>query len=184
MLSPIEQRISAMISPAMEGMGYALVRVKASGDERSNTLQIMAEKADGNNLSLDDCQALNGIISRVLDVEDPIKEAYRLEISSPGIDRPLVRPRDFTRYTGQVVKLELHSPLTYGAGEGRKRFRGVIVACDEATNMLQLQQEGIAEVVEMPLAMLDTAKLVLTDALIAFSKAQAAQQNSQQPTEV
>src|SRR3954453_5209334 len=110
-------RVSAVAGPVLEGMGYRLVRIRVSG-EAGCTVQIMAERPDGTML-IDDCEAGSRALSPVLDVADPIERAYRLEISSPGIDRPLVRRSDFERHAGHLVKIEMAV-----AHQGRKRFRG------------------------------------------------------------
>lgn len=168
----MEQRIENILSQPVEQMGYALIRVRFNGGNRGDAvLQVMAEPEQGGSLSLGDCQKLHDTINRLLDVEDPIKDAYRLEISSPGIDRPLTRFKDFVRYTTHTVKLEVSAPI-----EGRKRFKGEILACDEASERITLKQEGVATPVELPFSAIESARLVLTDALIAFSKAQ---QNNQ-----
>src|SRR2546427_12295338 len=110
-------RVSAIAGPVLQGMGYRLVRIKISG-EAGCTVQIMAERPDGT-MQIEDCEAISRALSPVLDVADPIDRAYRLEISSPGIDRPLVRRSDFERYAGHLVKIEMAV-----AHQGRKRFRG------------------------------------------------------------
>src|SRR6202795_528725 len=112
-------RVSAVAGPVLQGMGYRLVRIKISG-EAGCTVQIMAERPDGS-MQIEDCEAISRALSPVLDVADPIDRAYRLEISSPGIDRPLVRRSDFERFTGHLVKVEMAV-----AHEGRKRFRGIL----------------------------------------------------------
>src|SRR5215470_7096615 len=115
----VAARVSAIAAPVLQGMGYRLVRIRISG-EAGCTVQIMAERPDGS-MQIEDCEAISRALSPVLDVADPIERAYRLEISSPGIDRPLVRRSDFERYTGHLVKIEMAV-----AHEGRKRFRGII----------------------------------------------------------
>jgi ribosome maturation factor RimP len=122
----VEPGVAARVSrpvqaPVLQGMGYRLVRIKISG-EFGCTVQIMAERPDGTML-IDDCEAISKALSPVLDVADPIEKAYRLEISSPGIDRPLVRRSDFERYAGHLVKIEMAV-----AHQGRKRFRGLLAA--------------------------------------------------------
>src|SRR5438128_6306348 len=112
-------RVSAIAGPVLQGMGYRLVRIKISGEDGC-TVQIMAERPDGT-MQIEDCEAISRALSPVLDVADPIERAYRLEISSPGIDRPLVRRSDFARYAGHLVKIEMAV-----AHQGRKRFRGVL----------------------------------------------------------
>src|SRR3979409_2243279 len=116
-------RVSAVAGPVLQGMGYRLVRIKISG-EFGCTVQIMAERPDGTML-IDDCEAISRALSPVLDVADPIERAYRLEISSPGIDRPLVRRSDFERYVGHLVKIEMAV-----AHQGRKRFRGTLAGVE------------------------------------------------------
>ena len=113
----VAARVSAVAGPVLQGMGYRLVRIKISG-EFGCTVQIMAERPDGTML-IEDCEAISRALSPVLDVADPIEKAYRLEISSPGIDRPLVRRSDFERYAGHLVKIDMAV-----AHQGRKRFRG------------------------------------------------------------
>lgn len=157
-------RVAAVAEPVLGGMGYRLVRVRVTG-EAGCTVQIMAERPDGTML-IDDCEAVSRALSPVMDVEDPIERAYRLEISSPGIDRPLVRRSDFERAKGHLVKIEMAV-----MHEGRKRFKGAIegvegdavrIARDDAKadeeKSVLLRMEDIAE-----------ARLVLTDALVAES---------------
>src|ERR1700742_71993 len=112
-------RVSAVAAPVLHGMGYRLVRIKISG-EAGCTVQIMAERPDGS-MQIEDCEAISRALSPVLDIADPIERAYRLEISSPGIDRPLVRRSDFERFVGHLVKIEMAVPH-----QGRKRFRGTL----------------------------------------------------------
>src|SRR5258708_14982429 len=116
-------RVSAIAGPVLQGMGYRLVRIKISG-ESGCTVQIMAERPDGS-MQIEDCEAISKALSPVLDVADPIDRAYRLEISSPGIDRPLVRRSDFERYAGHLVKIEMAV-----AHDGRKRFRGTLAGVE------------------------------------------------------
>src|SRR6478736_5963181 len=119
----VAARVSAVAGPVLQGMRYRLVRIKISG-ETGCTVQIMAERPDGS-MQIEDCEAISRALSPVLDVADPIDRAYRLEISSPGIDRPLVRRSDFERYAGHLVKVEMAV-----AHQGRKRFRGKIAAVE------------------------------------------------------
>src|SRR5438270_4568113 len=116
-------RVAAVAAPVLQGMGYRLVRIKISG-EAGCTVQVMAERPDGTML-IDDCEAVSRALSPVLDIADPIERAYRLEISSPGIDRPLVRRSDFERYAGYLVKIEMAL-----AHQGRKRFRGTLAGVE------------------------------------------------------
>src|ERR1700745_3632211 len=119
----VAARVSAVASPVLQGMGYRLVRIRVSG-EAGCTVQIMAERPDGS-MQIEDCEAISRALSPVLDIADPIERAYRLEISSPGIDRPLVRRSDFERHLGHLVKIEMAV-----AHEGRKRFRGKVAGVE------------------------------------------------------
>jgi ribosome maturation factor RimP len=145
-------------------MGYRLVRIRISG-EAGCTVQIMAERPDGS-MQIEDCEAISRALSPVLDVADPIERAYRLEISSPGIDRPLVRRSDFERYTGHLVKVDMAV-----AHEGRKRFRGKIASVEGDAIRLIRDDFKVGDDVEVLLVMEDIgeARLVLTDELIAQS---------------
>ncbi len=157
----LEARISAIIEPVANDLGYALVRVKVT-QENGCTLQIMAEDENGR-FAITDCEALSKDLSPVLDVEDPIEREYHLEVSSPGIDRPLVRARDFAAYLGHEAKIELGDMIN-----GRKRFRGVIKAVDDEAVTITLP-DAPAETDpdhRLPLASLAEAKLVMTDALM------------------
>ncbi|MDR3440429.1 ribosome maturation factor RimP [Telmatospirillum sp.] len=154
----LEERISALVAPSLDAMGYELVRVLLQG--RTNlTLQIMAERCDRQPMTVDDCAEISRSISAVLDVEDPITGAYTLEVSSPGIDRPLTRPQDFDRFAGFEAKIETKEPV-----EERKRFRGQVLGLNE-----QGQVRLVVEAHEIVVAQanIKSAKLVLTDALIA-----------------
>jgi ribosome maturation factor RimP len=157
----IEARIAHIVEPVIDGLGYRLVRVKLSATNGA-TLQIMAEKPDGT-MTVADCERLSHDLSPVLDVEDPIDRAYHLEVSSPGIDRPLVRRSDFAHAVGQSIKLELAHPLN-----GRKRFKGLVAGIDN--HHLRLTVDGQAGAppteVSLPLADIGEAKLMLNDALV------------------
>jgi len=148
-------RVSAVAGPVLQGMGYRLVRIKISG-EAGCTVQIMAERPDGS-MQIEDCEAISKALSPVLDVADPIDKAYRLEISSPGIDRPLVRRSDFERYAGYLVKIEMAV-----AHQGRKRFRGRLEGLDGNDVIITAQNQRI----QFPFRSVMEAKLVLTDKLI------------------
>lgn len=156
-------RIAHVVEPAIEQLGFRLVRVRVSG-LNGCTVQIMAERPDGS-MSVGDCEAVSRGISALLEVEDPVPGAYHLEVSSPGIDRPLVRVSDFARWLGHEAKVEMAVPV-----EGRKRFRGVIHSVDEAgmAAILRRLDAPIGEDpdVTIPLRDLGEAKLVLTDAVI------------------
>ena len=157
----VEARVAAIIEPALIDLGYRLVRVRMSG-LNGVTLQIFAEKADGT-MSVEDCEAASNVISPLLDVDDPIGKAYSLEMSSPGMDRILVRRSDFVRWSGFEAKLELSVPLL-----GRKRFRGWLTGVKDdkgGMRLLQALEDGTKEI-EFPLDTVSEARLVLNEALI------------------
>jgi ribosome maturation factor RimP len=157
-------RVSAVAAPVLQGMGYRLVRIKISG-AAGCTVQVMAERPDGT-MQIEDCEAISRALSPVLDIADPIDRAYRLEISSPGIDRPLVRRSDFERFTGHLVKIEMAV-----AHEGRKRFRGALDGVEGGAVRLQRDDVKARDEATVLLVMEDIAeaRLVLTDELIAES---------------
>lgn len=157
-------RVAAIAEPVIEGLGYRLVRVKISG-QNGCTVQIMAERPDGT-MTVEGCEAISRALSPVLDVEDPIDRAYRLEISSPGIDRPLVRRSDFDRSAGHLVKIEMAVMVA-----GRKRFRGVILGSEGDAARIRRDDAAEGENPEVALAIDDMAdaRLVITDALVAES---------------
>jgi ribosome maturation factor RimP len=157
-------RVSAVAGPVLQGMGYRLVRIKVSG-EQGCTVQIMAERPDGTML-IEDCEAISKALSPVLDIADPIQSAYRLEISSPGIDRPLVRRSDFERHAGHLVNIEMAAPH-----QGRKRFRGILGGIEGDSVRLHRDDIRTGEDADVMLVMEDIAdaRLVLTDELIAES---------------
>src|SRR5581483_4565865 len=157
----LSQTVERIVTPTVEGMGYELVRLTVSGGQRK-TLQVMAEPKDGRNMSLDDCSHLSRAISAVLDVEDPIEGAYSLEVSSPGIDRPLVRAKDYERFAGFEAKLETRAPI-----DGRKRFKGRLRGLEGAQVKIEVEGAELA----LPLEEIEKAKLVLTDDLIAAHQA-------------
>ncbi|HKS20520.1 MAG TPA: ribosome maturation factor RimP [Bradyrhizobium sp.] len=160
----VAARVSAVAGPVLQGMGYRLVRIKISG-EAGCTVQIMAERPDGTML-IEDCEAVSRALSPVLDVADPIDRAYRLEISSPGIDRPLVRRSDFERHAGHLVKIEMAV-----AHQGRKRFRGMLAGVEGDAVRIHRDDTPKGEDADVLLVMEDIAdaRLVLTDELIAES---------------
>jgi ribosome maturation factor RimP len=168
--TPVEARIAAIVEPIAESLGYDLVRVRVT-QENGCTLQIMCEDANGR-FTITDCEALNADLSPVLDLEDPIDREYHLEISSPGVDRPLVRARDFAIWAGHEAKVELADLV-----DGRKRFRGEIVGADNETFSISLPDapKGEDPVHRLPLSALADAKLLMTDKLLdAARKMQAA----------
>lgn len=151
----LEARVAHIVEPVVEGLGYRLVRVKISA-LNGMTVQIMAEKPDGT-MDVEGCEAVSRDVSPTLDVEDPIDGAYNLEVSSPGIDRPLVRRSDFERWTGNEAKVELARAL-----DGRKRFKGLLAGLDD--DKVAIDVDGT--VIRLPIADIGEARLVLTDALI------------------
>jgi len=155
-------RVATIVEPVIEQLGYRLVRVRVSSAEGC-TVQVMAERPDGT-MSVEDCEAVSRALSPVLDVADPIERAYRLEISSPGIDRPLVRKSDFERYTGHVAKIETSMPI-----QGRKRFRGVLAGTEGETARIRRDDaaEGEETEIMIPIEEMSEAKLVLTDELVS-----------------
>jgi ribosome maturation factor RimP len=160
----VAARVAAVAEPVLAGIGYRLVRVRVSGLDGC-TVQIMAERADGT-MTIDDCETVSRALSPVLDVADPIDRAYRLEVSSPGMDRPLVRRSDFERHAGHRLKVELAV-----AREGRRRFRGVLLGVIGDAARIRRDDAGPGEAAEvlLPIEDMSEAKLVLTDALIAES---------------
>ena len=160
----LDARIARIVEPIVEDMGYHLVRVRVSG-HNGTTVQVMAERHDGT-MSVEDCEALSRAIGPVLDVEDPIDRAYHLEVSSPGIDRPLVRRTDFALWAGHLMKLE-----TREAVGGRRRHRGRIVSVGGDGFVLEADSVsyGGEARVAVPFSLVQDARLVLTDELIRDS---------------
>lgn len=150
-----ERTIADLAEPVLEELGFRLVRVKVSGRD-GGTVQIMAERAGGE-MSIEDCAVISRSLSPVLDAYDPMPGHYNLEVSSPGIDRPLVRPSDFALWAGHEAKVELKEPV-----DGRKRFRGVIegIADDEARLRIELEGKTEPVVIGLPFSLIGEAKLV------------------------
>ena len=148
----------AEIELTMTHMGYEIVRVQVLGRERP-TVQVMADRADGTLISIEDCERINDVVSATLDVADIIKSAWTLEISSAGIDRPLTRVKDWNSYAGHQARAEVNIPIN-----GRKRFTGIVLGADQAVARMRLD-DGTD--IALPLSDLRRAKLLLTDALIA-----------------
>ncbi len=159
--TPQDARIAALIAPVTVDMGYELVRVRLTGARRP-TLQVMIDR-DDRPVVVEDCAELSRVLSALLDVEDPIDKEYVLEVSSPGIDRPLTRLKDFARFAGHEAKIELRDAV-----DGRKRFRGALVGADEAARAVSLTLEDGAQFTAAFDDLAD-AKLILTDALIRAS---------------
>jgi len=160
----VAARVAAIAAPVLAGMGYRLVRVRISGT-LGCTVQIMAERPDGS-MGIEDCEAASRALSPVFDVEDLIDREYRLEISSPGIDRPLVRRSDFERHAGQEAKNEMEV-----AQDGRKRFRGILTGVEGEAAKLRRKDTAEGEPVDvlLPIADMADARLVLTDELVRES---------------
>jgi ribosome maturation factor RimP len=154
----LDAKLAAIIAPSIEAMGYELVRVAVMGSRDRPTVQVMADRADGGQIAVEDCEAISHAVGALLDVEDPIAGAWNLEVSSAGIDRPLTRVKDWNRFAGHLARAEAVSPV-----DGRKRFSGIVLGADETHARMRLD-DGTE--VFLPLADLRRAKLVLTDALI------------------
>jgi ribosome maturation factor RimP len=164
---PIDaNEISRIIEPSLEAMGYRLVRLMQTGGLKRPTLQGMAERRDDAPMTVEDCAEISRSVSALLDVADPIAGAYLLEVSSPGIDRPLVRPEDYDRFAGFDARIELDEPV-----DGRKRFKGKLLGREgEAVRLVAESGE-----VRLPLAGIARAQLILTDELIALAQRKPAQ---------
>ncbi|MEA1677622.1 ribosome maturation factor RimP [Nitrospirillum sp. BR 11163] len=152
----VQERIAGIIAPSVEAMGYELVRVSLTGNARP-TLQIMAERVDGAAMTVDDCAEISRAVSALLDVEDPIDVAYTLEVSSPGIDRPLTRPKDFERYAGFEVRVETSQPV-----DDRRRFIGMLKGIEGGKVLVEMPTGPAA----VPFDLILRAKLVMNDALL------------------
>lgn len=157
MAEPIKT-IEQIIEPTVTALGYELVRVVVTG-QHAPVLQVMAERADAKPMTVEDCAEISHALSALLDVEDPIKSRYRLEVSSPGIDRPLTRKRDYERFAGHAARMETAMLI-----DGRRRFKGQIEGLDGETVRLRLEDGSIAAI---PLGAVTRAKLLLTPELIA-----------------
>ncbi len=153
-------RIERLITPTVEALGFTIVRVQLSGRQRPR-LQVMAEREDGGAIRVGDCTGISRAIAAVLEVEDPIAGAYTLEVSSPGIDRPLLRLGDFERFAGFEARVETSRPV-----DGRRRFRGRLIGV--AGQAVRIQVDGAT--VDLPYADIGRAKLLLTDELLAASE--------------
>ena len=173
-------RLAAIVEPVVDQLGYRLVRVKISGLDGC-TVQVMAERPDAS-MRIEDCEAVSRALSPVLDVADPVERAYRLEVSSPGIDRPLVRRSDFDRFAGHVAKIEMAAPV-----DGRKRFRGVLLGSEGEAARIRLDNVAAGQPADvvLPIEDMTEARLVLTDALVAESlkRGKAAAERAARQTE-
>ena len=182
----VAARVATICAPVLLDLGLRVVRVRVSANDGC-TVQVMAERPDGS-MSIEECEAASRALSPVLDAADPIDRAYRLEISSPGLDRPLVRRSDFERHAGQLVKIELEAPH-----QGRRRFRGILLGVEDAGARVRIDEtkDGTAGTSEfvLPFDDMSDAKLVLTDELIAAalrrgkSEARAARRGRARPND-
>lgn len=158
----VAARVAHIVEPVLGDLGYRLVRVKVTA-QNGCTVQIMAERPDGT-MNVEDCEECSKAISPVLDVEDPIERAYYLEMSSPGIDRPLVRMEDFTRWSGHIAKIDMEELIG-----GRKKFRGTLLGLEGESAKLErddVKADAEDRIVLLPVSAMAEARLVLTDALI------------------
>ena len=159
--TPIDQRLAGIITPVIEDLGFELVRLRLQGS-RTATLQIMADRPEGG-INVDDCAVISTAVSAALDVEDPLEDAYHLEVSSPGIDRPLTRLKDFATFEGYDARLE-----TAQAIDGRKRFKGILAGVEGDEVLLNIEEGGEVQTIGLGFDLLSDAKLLLTDELIAL----------------
>ncbi len=154
----IIEKITSIIEPSLDDMGYAIVQIKMADGDRRKTLMVMAERKDAVVMGFDDCTEISRVVGALLEVDDPITGAYNLEVCSPGIDRPLTKPEDYSRFSGYEAKIETQLPI-----DGRKRFRGVLKGMND--NKVIMNTEGKDTVISF--SNIRTAKLVMTDALVA-----------------
>jgi len=154
--APIDRRLAEILTPIIEGMGFELVRVRLLSSTKSKTVQIMAERPDGR-IEVDECAEISNAVSAVLDVEDPVEDAYTLEVSSPGIDRPLTRLKDFGTWEGYEAKLETTDLI-----DGRRRFKGILAGTDGDEVLINVEEGTVG----LKFEWLSDAKLVLSDDLI------------------
>ena len=156
----IDRRLAEIVTPAIEGLGFELVRVRLMGGN-TKTLQIMADRPEGG-IDVEDCSRISTAVSAILDVEDPIEDNYHLEVSSPGIDRPLTRLKDFDVWEGWEARIETSEQI-----DGRKRFKGVLRGTEADEVLIEIENQGEQVVIGLKFDWLSDAKLILTDALIA-----------------
>lgn len=156
----IDRRLAAIVGPAIEGLGFELVRIRLMGGKQ-RTLQIMAERPEGG-IEVEDCARISTAVSAILDVEDPIEDNYILEVSSPGIDRPLTRLKDFEMWKGWEARIETTELI-----DGRRRFKGTLAGVEDDEILIQLEEAGEELTIGLKFDWLSDAKLILTDELIA-----------------
>ena len=155
----IDRRLADIVRPLIEGMGFELVRIRLMGGNTA-TLQIMAERPTGG-IEVDDCAEISTAVGALLDVEDPIADNYTLEVSSPGIDRPLTRLKDFDEWSGYVAKIETSELI-----DGRKRFKGTLAGVEDGEVLIEIEDQGEPVTIGLKFDWLADAKLVLTDELV------------------
>ncbi|WP_042244820.1 ribosome maturation factor RimP [Paracoccus sp. PAMC 22219] len=155
----IDRRLAEIITPVIEDLGYELVRVRLQGGKTA-TLQIMADRPEGG-INVDDCAQISTAVSASLDVEDPIEDNYHLEVSSPGIDRPLTRLKDFVSFEGYEARLDLNQAI-----DGRKKFKGLLAGVEGTEVLINIEDQGQTHTIGLEFDLLSDAKLVLTDELI------------------
>lgn len=172
----VAAEIATIVEPVLDELGFRLVRVRLQGGGTDRIVQLMAERPDGT-ITIDDCEAISKGVSPVLDVADPVQGPYRLEVSSPGIDRPLVRPSDFEDWSGHEAKIELKEPVG-----GRKRFKGVLEGFEDGEVRVKADtgEQGIQHL-GLPVHLIAEARLVLTDELIREALARAKERHSNRP---
>ncbi len=161
MSDDLQEQVRVLLAPPITAMGYDLVRVRITSG-RCRRLQVMVERADRNDMTVEDCAAVSRAVSAELDVGDPVAGAYDLEVSSPGIDRPLIRPADFERFSGFEAKIELRRPI-----KGRKRLRGILLGLEKG-DMVSMELSGSG--LSIPHSEIREAKLILTESLIEASR--------------
>ena len=167
----IEIKILELIAPSALSMGYEIVRIRMQGSGEAKSLQVMIERADGKMIAVEDCEKVSKHVSALLDVEDPITDAYNLEVSSPGVDRPLTRLKDFSKFAGFEVKLE-----SKGKIDGQAKFRGKLVGLEAEDvvmdlNIIDLANPGVPKRVKIGFNNIRNAKLILTDELMSAYQA-------------
>jgi ribosome maturation factor RimP len=171
----LESDLAQLVEPVLDSLGFRLVRIEISGRD-GKTVQVMAERPDGS-MTIDDCEVVSKAISPLLDVQDIVADSYRLEVSSPGIDRPLVRPSDFVDWAGSEAKIELKAPV-----DGRRRFKGRLEGFEDGEVLIEvdLGEEG-HKIIGLAVGLIASARLVLTDELIreALTRAKAAGKGQQ-----
>ena len=160
-MNRVQDTVAILIRGTLEGMGFELVRVRLAGGDHP-LLQVMAERTDGAAMTVDDCAEISQNVSVLLDVDDPIAGAYTLEVSTPGIDRPLTRPQDFERYAGHLARIETREAIA-----GQRRFKGWLRGVAEGVVSIDIEDQTVS----FPFDAITKAQLVLTDELIAASEA-------------